>query len=172
MEQETWTWEELERNRRDSGKRPAEIEVECLLRDLDPSNLVAPLREVRQALAQPGGAFGQAEDKCRAALELQEQWDAWLERRDLLRSEIKRGKECLDQVQRELAAVRARLEEWPAYERTCGKNPVFEEMEQIRIRESLTQFLPGWLNRREEQLKGLVAKMELCARQNGLEHLL
>jgi hypothetical protein len=89
-----------------------------------------------------------------------------------LRDEITRGREYLEQVRGDLAAARARLEEWTTYERVCGKNPVLDYLQNIEAKERLEQFLPGWVERREQQLATLDNELERCARQNGLQHLL
>ncbi len=75
-------------------------------------------------------------------------------------------------MQRDLAVLRGRLEDWPACERICGLNQLPEYMQSLAASERIEQFLPGWLKRREERLHALGRKMERCARQNGLEHLL
>ena len=151
-------------------KKPIEIEIESLFRNFDHRNLVAPLREVHAVRSHraPDGSV----EKQRAALDLQEKWEGWLVQRELLRSEIKRGKELLEQTKRELAGLRGRLEEWPDYERVCGKNPLLDYMQAIIAHERLEQFLPVWLQRRETQLTSLSRTLENCARENGLEHLL
>jgi len=107
------------------------FQVECLIRNSDRRNLVSSLREVHAALA--GNEQRQTVDigKRREALALQEQWDNWVVERDQLRSESRRGRECLEQVQRELALLRSKLEEWPAYERVCGRNPLPEYMQAL-----------------------------------------
>jgi len=103
---------------------------------------------------------------------LQEKWEGWLVRRELLRNEIKRGKEVLDQVRQELAETREQIEEWPSFERICGKNPLMDYMQLLSGKERIEQFLPQWLERKESQLTGLDQQMERCAKENGLEHLL
>ncbi len=153
------------------GKNRSELELESLIRNFDPKDLAAPVREVYEAIEREKTVEG-TDGRCQAAVAVQEHWESCLVQRELLTNEIKRGKECLEQIQKELAALRLRLEEWPAYERICGKNPLFDYMHAIRAREEVVQFLPAWLNRREEQLKQLRREMESCARQNGLEHLL
>lgn len=96
---------------------------------------------------------------------LKEQSDAWFAKRDQMRSEIRRGRECLEQVKGELAALRARLDDWPGYELVCGKNPMLDYMQAIAAKERIEQFLPGWLKDREEQLRALDLKIERHARQ-------
>src|SRR5436305_1530677 len=83
------------------GQEVLEVELESFLRNADKTNLVAPLREAQASLSsarqpRPGG---QAER--RAALVVQQQWNSWLDERDLLKNEIKRGNECLVQIQDE-----------------------------------------------------------------------
>jgi hypothetical protein len=77
-----------------------------------------------------------------------------------MRTEIKRGWELLEQVQRELAVLRARLDEWAGYEVVCGKNPLSEYMQAIAAKERIEQYLPVWLKRREEQLHALDRQIE------------
>lgn len=153
------------------GKRPSEVEVECLLRNVDEKNMVAPLREM-QSNHRSRRARAGSEQSRQAALALQQQWESWLVQRELLRNEIKRGREFLEHVQQELTSLRGRLEDWPAYERICGRNPVLDYMEAITAQERVEHFLPAWLKRREAQLQHLDQQLEQCARQNGLEHLL
>jgi hypothetical protein len=171
MQVEPRNWNTADALRR-IARNPSEIEVACFVRNFDQKNLVAPLREAHAALAEIASSREAAEEKRRAALALQEQWDSCFTQRELLRSEIKRGKECLEQVQSELAAVRARLEEWADFERICGQNPLPEYMQSLSAKERIEQFLPGWVKRREDQLHALERQMEHCARENGLEHLL
>lgn len=146
-----------------------EVEMQSLLRNLDQRNLVTPLREA-QAVCGHHGAH--AAERRRAALALQQQWNDWLSQRELLRGDIKRGRELLEHTRRELAELRSDLDDWAGYERICGHNPLLEHMQSLSAKEQIEQFLPGWLQRREAQLHALNHQMEQCARQNGLEHLL
>lgn len=150
----------------------SQVELEALLLNLDHRDLVAPVREVHAAHAGAGSSPVASEERCRAALELQEKWEGWLVRRELLRNDVKRGKELLQHTRQELARLRSQLEDWPAYERVCGKNPIIDYMESITAQERVEHFLPGWLQRRETELATLTRSLEKCARQNGLEHLL
>ena len=147
-----------------------EVEVQSLLRNLDHRNLVTPLRE--QAGLTANGGNGACAELRRAALALQQQWDAWLAQREVLCGDIKRGRGCLEHTQKELAGLRGNLEDWAGYERICGRNPLLEYMQLLAARERIEQFLPEWLKRREAQLHALNHEMEQCAKQNGLEHLL
>jgi hypothetical protein len=149
-----------------------EIEVQSRLRNLDHRNLVAPLREAQLDPSAGAGNGTPAAEQRRAALALQQQWDAWLAQREVLRGDIKRGRECLEQTHKELAGLRASLEDWAGYERICGRNPLLEKMQLLTASERIEQFLPGWLKRREAQLHALNHQMEQCAKQNGLEHLM
>lgn len=173
MEIEPMTWEGMGQIERDNaGRDLSAVQLECLVRNSDNRNLVAPLRQAHAALGETARAELATEDKRKAALALQERWDRWFEQREQLRSEIKRGRECLEQVQKELALLRARLEDWPSYERICGRNPLPESMQSILAKERVEEFLPGWLRRREDQLHALGRKMEQYAREDGVEHLL
>ncbi len=154
------------------GTHLSEMDVECLFQNFDAKNLVAPLREIR---AKPGNGQAQkritAEER-RAAVALQQKWDSWLVQRDLLRAQIKRGKECLQQVRKELVESRADLEDWPAFERVCGRNPLSDYMQTICAKERIAKFLPRWIKRQRAQLQALTRKIGICARENELEHLL
>jgi len=145
-------------------------ELQSLLRNMDRKDLVPPLREV-QASAEKDQSRPDVGEKRRAALALQERWNSWLLEREMLREEIKRGRECLEQVQEDLAKTRAGLEDWARYERQCGQNPLFSSTESLGARERVEQFLPGWLSRREEQLRSLSVEMGRFAREHGMEHL-
>ncbi len=150
----------------------SDLQLESVLRDVDQANLVAPLRAVK---SQPGGVARfkeEPQEKRQAVLALQAQWDAWLAERDRLREEIKRGRECLDHIQQKASALRASLENWAAYEETCGKNPLIDYAESMVATEQLQGFLPKWLKGREDRLREVTGKLERCAKQNGLEHLL
>jgi hypothetical protein len=149
-----------------------QMEIECLFRNFGRQNLVAPLREACEARAPGTPAPALARDQCLAALELQEQWNAWFAARDQLRSEIRRGRELLEQVRKDIAALRKDLEEWPVYERVCGINPLPEYTQALATKERIEGFLPDWISRQETQLLAITSKMEACARENGLEHLL
>jgi len=149
----------------------AGAELQSLLRNMDYKDLVPPLREAQGSPAALNSLHPDAGEKRRAALALQERWNSWLLEREVLREEIKRGRECLAQVQEELAKTRAGLEDWVRYERECGKNPLFTSTESLGAKERVKEFLPGWLDRREEQLRRLDAEMGMFARENGMEHL-
>src|SRR5262249_45828255 len=173
MEVEPVSWETTEELRGESvGRHLTEIQIESFVRNSDNRNLVAPLREAHAALAEAQRTEGVPEEKGKAALAIQEQWNTWSVRREELRNEVKRGRECLEQVRKELAALRVRLEEWPTYENICGRNPLPEYMQSLVAKQHIEQFLPGWVKRREEQLLALGRQMEQRAKQNDVEHLL
>jgi|SRR4051794_3533424 hypothetical protein len=173
VETETQSWNDVERVARENlGDELTAVELESLLRNIDHKYLVGPLRDAQAARTRSETPPQETGRERRAALALQERWNSWLAQRDVLREEIRRGKECLQQVRDDLAATRAGLEDWPAYERQCGKNPLFQYTESLSARERVEQFLPEWLRRREEQLQALAQEMEACARQNGMDHLL
>ena len=151
-------------------KNMTDAQLESLFRNVEARDMVAPLREARAARASIKGS--QADQKCADAIALQEQWCASLERRELLQHDLKRGKECLDQVRTELASLRSRLEEWPTFERHCGVNPLADYVQEISAKERILEFLPHWIKRREQRLANLNRELEACARQNGLEHML
>ncbi len=173
METETSGWGDLSHTAPIlGGKNLSEIEMECVFRNANQDHLVTPLRQALEATTRVAHSTEQAEQQRRSALALQEQWDTLFAQREQLRIELRRGGELLEQVQEELATQRACLEDWPLYERVCGHNPLPDYMQSLLVKERMEQFLPGWLSRREESLKALQRKMEHCAKENGLEHLL
>src|SRR6266550_1506978 len=170
-EVETANWQQTQLQQR--GKNDLrEIQIESFLRNADETKLVPHLKEARARLAQENEPSETLGENRHEAVALQEQWDSWLAQREALREEIKCGTECLDQVRRDLAITRQQMEEWPAYEWHCGRNPLPEFVHSIWTSEQIEQFLPGWLLRQEEKLNALNREMEACARQSGLEHLL
>jgi hypothetical protein len=166
------TLECSEAEARTNPEQITEAEIQSLLRNLDQRNVVAPLREAEADCAQNGNGDIRTAEQRRAALALQQQWTAWLAQREVLNGDIKRGRECLEHIDNELAGMRANLEDWAGYERICGRNPLLEYTQLLSAKERIEQFLPGWLKRREAQLHALNHLMEQCAKQNGLEHLL
>jgi hypothetical protein len=113
--------------------------------------------------SQANGPEGEAVEPLRGAgVAASEQSEHWRAQREVLRGEIKRGRECLEETERELVSLRNRLEEWPAYERICGRNPLQDYMQVLAAKERIAQFLPGWLTRREAQLRVLSAQLERC----------
>ena len=151
------------------GRDMLEVQLESMLRNADGRQLIAPLL---RAQAEPSTGHRQARTtrgQCRAALQLQEQWNAWADQRESLRNDLKRGKECLHQIQKDLRSIRQALEDWSAYERVCGRNPLLEYMQSLETKERLQQFLPHWLARREAQLASVTRQMEKCAKEHGLE---
>ncbi|HWH72404.1 MAG TPA: hypothetical protein VNT26_23790 [Candidatus Sulfotelmatobacter sp.] len=97
------------------------------------------------------------------ALAPQEQWQLLADRRDRLRNELKRGKEYLRQVQKDLSESRSLLEAWPTYERHCGKNPLPDLIQSVASKERIVQFLTDWLKRREEKLDTVAGQLRMCA---------
>jgi hypothetical protein len=170
---------EIETMERKTGPRAAEdrrldevkLKAASILPGFDAKSLVmavdsaSPLR----AAHKPSRCAGDAR---RNTLAVQEQWCAWLDDRERLKSEIRRGQECLAQAQRELAELREQLEEWPIYENVCGRNPLADYMQALTAKEQIGKFLPVWLKRRERQLQEINRKLERRARQQGWEHLL
>lgn len=98
-------------------------------------------------------------------LELMGDWNAAQDRCERLRTEIKRGKEYLEQVKQELAEQRARLEDWPAYERSCGKNPLAHYTQALLVNERIVAFLPAWLDRHERTFQAAQSKLEALTRE-------
>ncbi len=149
-----------------------EAQVEALFRNFEPKDLVAPLRHIRRGPAHSAGSPAATEQRRREAVALQEQWNTWMRQRDQFRADIKRGQEVLEQVRTDLETLRSRLEEWSSDESICGRNPLPEYIQQLLVKERIEQFLPMWLKRREEQLQCVLGRLEACARENDLEHLL
>ncbi len=150
-----------------------EIELESVLRNHEPSHLVAPLRFAQASHSHGGGLgcqMGKAEWE--TGLARQRKWDKLLRQRDLLRAEICRGREHLRENQKGIALLRKQLEEWPSYDRVCGYNPLQEWIETLACKEHVQAFLPDWIKRREAQLRTLNQQLKDSARRNGLEHLL
>ncbi len=172
LEAQILDWETADIAGQTGHKDPSEVEEECLCRNADEHTLIGPLREARAVLAQAGHLNREADEKRRATLALQAQWNGWFTERERLRLEIKRGRELLGQVQEELASLEPCLEKWPDYERVCGQNPLFDYMQSALSKRRVTEFLPGWLQRREEELNVLQARMAEFAGQNGLQELL
>lgn len=102
---------------------------------------------------------------------LEMQWNALLGEQDLLREEIRRGKECLLQTQSELAESRSQLEEWPAYERRCGGHCLPRLTESVAANRRVERFLNGWLKRRQNQLAAVNEAIARYAKANGPGHL-
>src|SRR5262245_27310638 len=145
LEMEGTSWMEMETLAIENGMSDlTAIEMESLLRNLDQRNVVAPLREAHAAVHQAGGVNGEGVRKSRAALALQEQWNGWLAEREILREEIKRGKECLERVREEVATTREQLEDWAGYERECGKNPLLHYVHSLWVNERIEKYLPNW----------------------------
>src|SRR5690242_17232383 len=113
------------------GRTATLVDIENLFRNADENGLVKPLREAHQGLSGTGETRRQAEQQCLAALAIQEQWNAWMAQREQLRNDIRRGREVLDQVRRDLALLRSRVEEWATFERHCGRNPLQDYLEEI-----------------------------------------
>jgi hypothetical protein len=97
--------------------------------------------------------------------------NALLGRRDLLREEIKRGKECLSRVQAELAERESRLEEWPTYETQCGVDCLPHLTASVSSGSRVVQFLTGWLSRRQVELAEVDQGLSLLARRHNFGHL-
>jgi len=168
METEPVSWESGEGASGEvTGRTLSDIAVEHVGRTAQKNELAPPL----PPQAETERAGGPSEQNRRAVAALDEQRSSWFAQRDQMRIEIKRGRELLEQVQRELALLRARLDDWARYEVVCGKNPLSEYMQAIAAKERIEQYLPVWLKCREEQLHALDRKMEHNAVRSGVEHL-
>src|SRR5258707_3791142 len=115
---EPLSWEEAEENRREA--------------------LPQILPDPRQRdLSQDGeqGSLAFAMSGSRSPIGTQENWRALLQRRDQLGREIKKGKERLEDIQKELMESRLVLEQWPGYEKQCGRNPLPHLMQSVAAKE-------------------------------------
>ena len=146
----------------------SDMEVECFFDNLEQSKLLEPRQRSRDKTGRKAVAKAGVQGN-RGIGELEQRWNSWLFQRDRLRTQIKRGEECLEQVRRELASTRADLEEWPDYEQICGKNPLNDYFQSIAAKEQIAKFLPTWLKRQQTQLQGLNRKISQFARQKGRE---
>ena len=116
---EPLSWEEAEENRRET------------LSENPSPQFYAPTED--QRLAPWSGA--------QSITAAREQWSPLLQRRDRLQKDIRRGKERLDQVRNELAQSRARLEQWPLFEKQCERNPLFQLLQSVAAKQRVEQFL-------------------------------
>jgi hypothetical protein len=114
--------------------------------------------------AEPARSANQQERQ--TALTQEMRWNALLWQQDLLGEEIKRGKECLERAQTQLAESRSQLEEWPAYERRCGENYLPGLTESVSVNKRIERFLTGWLKRRQGQLVAVNQAIDLFNRTN------
>ncbi len=105
------------------------------------------------------------------ALEVELRWNALLGQQHLLQDEIKRGKECLAQAQTDLAQGRARLDEWPTYEQSCGGDCLPHLTEVVSANRRIERYLTAWLRRREGQLAVAERAIARFAREYDLLHL-
>ena len=103
----------------------------------------------------------------RSELEMEMQWNALLGQQDLLLEEIKRGEECLEQALAELADTTSRLEEWPSYEKSCGRNCLPCLTELVSSNRRIERFLTGWLRRRRAQLDSVTEAIRQMSREQG-----
>jgi hypothetical protein len=99
-------------------------------------------------------------------------WNALLGQQDLLREEIRRGRECLKHAQAGLAESRRQLEEWPTYEKRCLQECLPSLIESVLANRRVERFLTGWLKRREHQLAAAGDAIVRFAREYDLRHLL
>lgn len=172
METKPFRWESTEQIEQDStGRVLGEIQIEALVGNAEKSNSSSPVHETASQTENQRTGPPSERKRC-AGLAPGEPWKAWAAKRDQMRMDIKRGKECLEQIQRELETLRRSLEEWPAYETVCGKNPMGDYLQAIAVKERIEQYLPVWLRRREEQLRALDRQLQSFGDQQGAEQLL
>src|SRR5512140_206114 len=96
-------------------------------------------------LRKVGPARRTSQPRSDITVAVQMRWNTLFERQGLLRDDIQRGKECLRQVQAQLAETRSRAEDWPMYERRCGENCLPDLTESIVVNRRVERFLAGWL---------------------------
>ena len=147
-------------------------EAAALVQNIDPHDLVAPLREVRTMLDDGAPLTQERASKVAGALTLQNLWQDWVAEREQLMAEFQRGSQCLQETRAELAQLRAKLADWSTHEVICGHNPLPELVQTIIVKEQIEKLLPSWLDERQLRLATVTRKMEACAKENGLEHLL
>lgn len=94
-------------------------------------------------------------------------WHGLLGQQDLLRDEIQRGNECLQQVRKRLAESRSVLEDWPSYEERCGVNALPGLTESVLINKRIERFLASWLNRRQKQLTQVDQAIQRLGKASG-----
>jgi hypothetical protein len=82
------------------------------------------------------------------------------ERCDRLREEVRRGTEYLEQVRHELEELRARIEDWPTYEKTCGCDPLAHYLDALVVKEREEQYLATWLAVRQQELDAASGQRE------------
>jgi len=151
---------------------PGLFEAQSLICNHDFRNLVAPLRQAKSVLAQEQSLSAQNVRELQIGLLLQDEWEALSAQREFLKNDVQRGRDCLQQVRCELNTLRTQLHDWAAYERICGRNPLPDLVQALVVKERMEQFLPTWIKSQEEQVAALTKKMETCAQNNGLGHLL
>lgn len=140
---EPLSWEEAEQNRREN------------LRDTGLSatpgepGFLGVFPAIAELLAQAPGPNSAQEGRVKPRIE------SPAEKCERLRGELKRGREYMEQAERDLAESRALLEDWPAYEQTCGKNPLAQLTHSVLLNARIAYFLEAWLKRREAELESL-----------------
>src|SRR5262245_12396281 len=127
---------------------PGLFEAQSLLWNNDSRNLIAPLREAKSALAHDQALSPQKVRELQIAILLQDEWEASLVQREFLKNDVQRGRECLQKVRGEIESLRAQLNDWAAYERICGQNPLSDLMEALVVKERIAEFLPQWIKER------------------------
>ncbi len=104
-------------------------------------------------------------------LELELQWNTLLGQQDLLREEIRRGEQYLEQAQAGVAEAGSLLEEWPSYEKSCGRNCLPCLTETALAGRRIERFLTNWLKRRRSQLRSVEQAIGDFAREYRLPEL-
>jgi len=141
------------------------MDVETLLTNFNPADAIPALPVLQASAVRKPNSKATRDAKNRRGFAQQKATNSLANQHEVLLSQIKRGEECLDQIRRELATTQADLEEWPAYERICGANPLADYLQSIAAKEQIVKFLPGWLKRQREQLQNLNRKMAAGAGQ-------
>jgi hypothetical protein len=112
-------------------------------------------------------SFIHSKRESKPPVELLEQRESLSKRRDLLFTEIKRGKDYLQQVQKDLSDSRASLEQWSRYEQICSAHPLDYLIQTMTLQERTQQFLVGWLQRQGQKLAAIKQRLESLPKLDG-----
>ncbi len=99
----------------------------------------------------------------------QSQWSSLLGQRELLQTEITRGKRYLDQLRKDLAACGALVQTWPCPTGTARRNGRLVRRRRAAVNDSMEQFLSGWLVQLQERLLTVTQEIEALERNNVVE---
>jgi hypothetical protein len=158
IDMEPVSWHPLRPTQAETTKNISDMDLQSFT-NFDPAETMPPSSALQGKPARKPDARAAREPKQQECGRPGHPEDPGVKVEQLL-SDIKRGEECLQQLQRELVSLRADLEAWPEYERVCGTNPLAGYLQAISTKEQLVNFLPGWLKRQQEQLQSLSRTME------------